>query len=196
MKKLFHIMTAALLVAGALLTTACTNDDIAADDNATKTVTFTATLAPKGGNDATRAITTGTDDKDKETLITAWKAGEKIAVYYQKTDDSYAKATATVGTPNDDGSAPITAELTGAMNGGTVKYVYPATLMNKYGTVRWSDLCLKQKGYLTTPESGSGSGIGQSEVNPSTVNTISSDFDLATGTGTIVEEGGDRKSVV
>ena len=74
MKKIFYILTAALLLTGALLTTGCTNDDTANDNNTAKTVTFTATLAPKGGDDATRAITTGTEG-GKEVLTTAWKSG-------------------------------------------------------------------------------------------------------------------------
>ena len=43
-------MTAALLLTGALLTTACSNEDEAAVNiNNAQTVTFTATLAPKDG---------------------------------------------------------------------------------------------------------------------------------------------------
>ena len=106
MKKIFHILTAALLLTG------CTNDDTAIDNNTAKTVTFTATLAPLGGDATTRAITVNNQGTTNETLTTAWKKNEKIAVYYQTEPDTYKKATATVGTPNADGSAPITATLT------------------------------------------------------------------------------------
>ena len=171
MKKIFYILTAALLLTGALLTMGCTNDDTANDNNTAKTVTFTATLAPKGGasrdqsracssfgetqpalaegkggSDATRNITTGTEG-GKEVLTTAWKSGEKIAIYYQKTNGDYDKATATVGTPTADGSAPITATLTGAIDGGTVKFVYPASLMDKNGDIKWWSIRINQKGY-------------------------------------------------
>ena len=213
MKKIFYILTAALLLTGALLTTGCTNDDTANDNNTAKTVTFTATLAPKGGASrdqsracssfgetqpalaegkggaTTRAITTGTEG-GKEVLTTAWKSGEKIAIYYQKTNGDYDKATATVGTPNADGSAPITATLTDA-KGGEAQFVYPASLMKSDGTINWSSIKRWQSGYLTTPETGGGSGQGQgqSAVNPNSVKTVSQDFDLATATGTISVTG-------
>lgn len=209
MKKIFYILTAALLLTG------CTVDDTAIDNNAAKTVTFTATLAPKGGasrdqsracssfgetqpalaegkggDDATRAITVNNQNTSNETLTTAWKNNEKVAVYYQTTS-GYAKTEATVGTPNADGSAPITATLTGALDGGTVKFVYPAWLMKSDGTINWSKISHNQIGYLTTPETGSGSGQGQgqSAVNPNSVKTVSQDFDLATATGTISVTG-------
>lgn len=208
MKKTFYVLTAALLLTG------CTVDDTANDNNAAKTVTFTATLAPKGGASrdqsracssfgetqpalaegkggaTTRAITTGTEG-GKEVLTTAWAEGEKIAICYQKTNGDYDKATATVGTPNADGSAPITATLTGAIDGGTVKFVYPAWLMKSDGTIYWYRICHNQIGYLTTPETGGGSGQGQgqSAVNPNSVKTVSQDFDLATATGTISVTG-------
>lgn len=183
MKKIFHILTAALLLTG------CTNDDTAIDNNTAKTVTFTATLAPLGGDATTRAITVNNQGTTNETLTTAWKNNEKIAVYYQTEPDTYDKATATVGTPNADGSAPITATLTGAIDGGTVKFVYPASMMNSSGDIMWSRIRINQQGYLTTPETNSGSGQGQSAVTPSSVNTISHDFDLATATGTISVTG-------
>ena len=184
MKKIFHILTAALLLTG------CANDDTPIDNNTAKTVTFTATLAPKGGA-TTRAITVNNQGTTNETLTTAWKNNEKVAVYYQTGTEpvTYAKTEATVGTPNADGSAPITATLTGAIDGGTVKFVYPAYLMKNDGTIYWSRIRINQQGYLTTPETGSGSGQGQSAVNPSSVATISNNFDLATAMGTISVTG-------
>ena len=102
MKKIYSILAAALLTTGALLTTACSGDDDAVIDNTTlrqdsetapttgtETIQFTATLAAKGDNgDGTRAITTGTED-GKEILNVAWAAGEEVAIYYQKSDDTY-----------------------------------------------------------------------------------------------------------
>lgn len=128
-------------------------------------ISFTATLAPKGEDPMSKAITSGTE-AGKEVLNVAWTAGEEIAVYYQKTDNSYATATATVGTPNPDGSAPITATLTDA-KGGTAKFVYPATLANTTGDIDEAAL-LNQNGNLTG------------------ANGISTKFDAATSTGTIV----------
>ena len=171
----YCILAAALLTAGALLTTACSNEDDATIENTTpsvgsETIQFTATLAPKGNDGAqTRAITTGTDGEGKEILNVTWKKNEQISVYYQKTDDSYATATATVGTPNGDGSAPITATLTDA-KGGTAKFVYPATLANTTGDIDEAAL-LSQNGNLTG------------------ANGISTKFDAATGKGTITVSG-------
>jgi hypothetical protein len=127
---------------------------------------FTATLAPKGEDPMSKAITSGTE-AGKEVLNVAWTAGEEIAVYYQKTDDSYATATATVGMPNGDGSAPITATLTNA-KGGTVKFVYPATLANTTGDIDETKLYNDQKGTLAD---------------------ISANFDAATAEGTITVSG-------
>ena len=162
MKKIFYILTAALLLTG------CTVDDTANDNNAAKTVTFTATLAPKGGGEATRAITVNNQNTSNETLTTAWKSGEKIAVYYQTGPDTYATAEANVDEVND-GVATISASLTNAMDGGTVKFVYPASLANDTGDdIDESKLLNEQNGYLRTG-----------------TKNISKNFDAATGSGTL-----------
>ena len=175
-KRIYSIIAATLLTAGVMLTTTvCSNDDAAIDnptptEGSGQTIQFTATLAPKGDDGTqTRAITSGTDTNGKEILNVAWAEGEQVAVYYQKTDDSYATATATVGTPNGDGSAPITATLTNA-KGGTAKFVYPATLENNTGDINEAAL-LSQNGNLTG------------------ANGISTKFDAATGEGTITVSG-------
>lgn len=169
------IMAMTLLTAGALATS-CSSEDNTIDGTpqtqqpAANEVKLTATLAPKGDDGTqTRAITTGIDANSKEILNVAWAEGEQVAVYYQKSDDSYATATATVGTPNGDGSAPITATLTDA-KGGTAKFVYPATLANTTGDINEAAL-LSQNGNLTG------------------ANGISTKFDAATGEGTITVSG-------
>lgn len=108
--------------------------------------------------------------------MTTWVSGEQIAVYYQNTDNSHGKATATVGTPNADGSAPITATLSGAKNGGEVKFVYPATLANATGDdIDESILLTQQQGVLTSSSSG--------------IKSISRDFDAATAKATLSTDG-------
>ncbi len=185
MKKIYSILAAALLTTGALLTTACSGDDDTVVDNITlrqdsetapttgsETIQFTATLAPKDGA-TTRAITTGTED-GKEILNVAWAAGEEVAVYYQKSSDTYATATATVGEPNADGSASITASLDSPMDGGTVKFVYPASLANEAcDDIDESKLLNNQRGFLTY------NGWGPDRYS------ISKFFDAATGSGTL-----------
>lgn len=132
-------------------------------------LTFGVHITPKGEDPGTKAIATGTDDGGKEVLNVAWAEGEQVAIYYQKTDDTYATATATVGTPNPDGSAPITATLTDA-KGGTAKFVFPATLANTTGDIDEEKL-LNQNGNLTG------------------ANGISTLFDAAIGSGTITVSG-------
>ena len=181
-----RMLTAAMVVLSAMAgLTSCANEDTALDNTTAqtaegRTVQFTATLAPKGeaqpelaeGNGdnggQTRAITVNDQNTANETLNVAWKEGEKIAVYYQTGETTYATATATVGTPNEDGSAPITATLTDAKAGGTAKFVYPAKLHDGQGDIDESKLQNEQVGNLTK-----------------VFYSISNRFDAATGSGTI-----------
>ena len=162
-----RMLTAAMVVLSAMAgLTSCANEDTALDNTTAqtaegRTVQFTATLAPKGeaqpelaegegdNGGQTRAITVNKQNTANETLNVAWKEGEKIAVYYQTGETTYATATATVGTPNGDGSAPITATLTDAKAGGTAKFVYPATLHDGQGDIDKSKLKNSQQGLLT-----------------------------------------------
>lgn len=182
------ILALTLLTAGALATS-CSNEDNISDgpqqQPANGTITLTATLAPKGGasrdqsgtrsgsGEAQPALGEAKGDSGGQTRsvnesgATAWVSGEKVAVYYQKDDDTYATATATVGEPNADGSAPITATLDDAKDGGTAKFVYPATLSDGAGGIDASIL-------------GGQDG---------TMAGISANFDAATGEGTITVSG-------
>ena len=172
--KVKKILAMALLTAGALAAS-CSSEDNIADEPQTQqpeenVITLTATLAAKGDNGSgTRVITTGKDAQDKEILNVAWAKGEQVAIYYQKIGDSWATATATVGKPNDDGSASITATLYNA-KGGTASFVYPASLANTTGDIDEVKL-ISQNGNLTGD------------------NGISTKFDAATGTGTITVKG-------
>ena len=173
-------MAAALLTAGAMLTTACSNEDDAAIENATpsvgsETIQFTATLAPKGDDGTTtRAITTGKDANNKEILNVAWKAGEQIAIYYE-TASGQATTTATVeSVDSETGEATITATFAAdAKDDGDASFVYPATLHNGTGDIDESILLTGQNGLLRT----------------GTTN-ISKNFDAATKTGKISVTGG------
>lgn len=119
------MMAVALLTAG-VLTTGCTNDD---DANASATeqtgkgaMRFTAKINAKG--DDTRSV--------DETGQAAWMVDEEMAVYYEKEDGTYGTATARV----DEvvaGMATISASLENAKDGGVVKFVYPASLVNATG---------------------------------------------------------------
>ena len=176
MKRRYSIIAATLLTAGVMLTTtACSNDDVVIDNPAPvaasgQDIQFTATLAPKGDDGAqTRAITTGTDGEGKEILNVTWKKNEQIAIYYQKTDDTYATATATVDeVDGETGAATITASLPDAKDNGEAKFVYPASLANDTGDIDNTKLLNNQKGTLAD---------------------ISENFDAATATGTIAVSG-------
>lgn len=172
MKKRLMTIAVALLTAG-VLTTSCSSEDNTIDTPQTQqpagnTITLTATLAPKGDDGGTtRAITTGTDANSKEILNVAWAANEKIALYYQ-TASGYAKATATVTAVND-GVATISASLDATTtDGGTIKFVYPSTLVNEIGDDIDELKLMTQYGKID--------GIA---------NSISKKFDAATGEGKI-----------
>ena len=121
-------------------------------------MTFSATVYPK--NAITKSV--GTDG------ITAWAVNEKIAVYYQKTDDTYAKATANVD-KQKDGKAVISATLYNAKDGSEVKFVYPASLVNDKG----DDIDVQK---LYTAQHG-------------TIEDISTNFDAATSSATLKTDG-------
>lgn len=170
-----------LLAMGALLTTACDNEDNAATDSTVPTVggqpiQFTATLAPKSGDGGaqTRAITIGEETgSGKEILNVAWKKGEKIAIYYETTT-GHAITTATVqSVDSETGEATISATFAAdAQNKGTANFVFPASLHNGTGDIDESQLLNNQNGLLRT-----------------TTKNISKNFDAATATGTIAVSG-------
>lgn len=135
-------------------------------------IAFTATLAPKGENPQTKAISSGIDDNGKEILNVAWAVNETIALYYQ-ISEGYAKATAKV-TEVNDGVATISASLDATtIDGGTVQFVYPASLANDKGDDIDESKLMTQYGKLD--------GIAYS---------ISKRFDAATGEGKIKLSGG------
>ena len=100
MKRIHHVQAAAAVFVSAAVLVSCAKAESSIDEitqlpEDTQTVTFTATLAPKGEDPGTKAITTGKDGDNKEILNVAWEAGEEIAVYYETTS-GHATTTATV----------------------------------------------------------------------------------------------------
>ena len=168
MKKTYSILAAALITAGALLTTACSGDDNDVIDDitpttGTETIQFTATLAPLGEG-TTRAIT---DDN----CTTKWRKNEQIFIYYETTDGGHASTTATVDdVDSETGVATITATFAAnAKHNGAAKFVYPATLATAEGDIDEYQLLHNQNGLLRT-------GLSTN---------ISKKFDAATATGRI-----------
>ena len=152
----YTIRMAALAMVGAAIT-ACSSiddDEQAAVPAAGKTVVLTGKLANKAG-DMTRAFTVvdnGTQPKS------SWEEGETVAIRYQKSDDSYATATATIKNEEGDFEATLTDP-----KAGDVKLVYPATRHDGQGS------------YSTE-------GIGRQD---GTVQNISDNWDIVTGQGTM-----------
>jgi hypothetical protein len=180
-KKAITTIAMVLLAAGALVTS-CSIEDNTVDTTpqtmqpptGSNAITFTATLAPKEGYDSqTRSISVENQGTANETLNVAWKVDEQIALYYQ-TATGYAKATATVQSVDaTTGAATITADIdANSTDGGTVKFVYPASLANETGDDIDETILLSQNGNLTG------------------ANGISTKFDAATGEGKILLNGG------
>ena len=175
MKRIHHVLAAAVFVSAAVLVSCAkaesSIDEITQLPEDPQTVTFTATLAPKGEDPGTKAITTGKDGDNKEILNVAWEAGEEIAVYYETTS-GHATTTATVkSVDSETGAATISAKFAAnAKDKGTAKFVFPASLHNDTGDINEAAL-LSQNGNLTG------------------ANGISTKFDAATGTGTITVSG-------
>lgn len=174
-RHLFESISALCLIAAFSLAS-CNrmedNPDNAQEIQQPAEIAFTATLAPKGENPQTKAISSGIDDNGKEILNVAWAVDEKIALYYQ-ISEGYAKATAKV-TEVNDGVATISASLDATtIDGGTVQFVYPASLANDKGDDIDESKLMTQYGKLD--------GIA---------NSISKRFDAATGEGKIKLSGG------
>ena len=109
-------------------------------------ILFSAILAPRSGFPQAEAFTSGTE-AGEEVLNLAWVKHE-VAIYYQKTDDSYGTACAVIDGPNGDGSASISALLPDA-KGDTAKFVYPFMLADDEGGIYAMDL-YEQNGHLTS----------------------------------------------
>ena len=142
-----------LLTAGLLLA-ACAKDEAPVND--VVDLKFSAILAAK--EPAAKSV-------DAEGNTT-WEVGEKIAIYYQKTDDSFDMAEARVDAV-DGGAALVSAHLSDAKDHSGVKFVYPYSLANSTGDLL-AERFLSQHG---------------------TMADISDHFDAATGTGTLVIDG-------
>ena len=144
------------LLMGVMLTGSCSKDDAHGGHSDMPVSQFFTTTLNMG---TVRSV--NADGK------TVWTVGEQIALYYQKTDDSFATATASV-TEVSVGVATITATLVSAKNGSAVKFVYPAGLMNlSDGTLDASKLA-SQHGTLAD---------------------ISANYDGATGSAILATDG-------
>ena len=110
-------------------------------------VTLTTTIS-RDDDAQTRVL----DENGKKKFL----MGEQIAVVYQKTDDSFAKAVVTLNASdidNEGKSATIRVTLTNPKTGGTVKYIYPAAMAKDNGEENFQALYGEQIGTLSRIES-------------------------------------------
>lgn len=163
----YTIRMAALAIVGAAITACSSTDDEQAAQPAGKSIVLKGTLADKDGGNATRALTV-----DGAGAITAsWAEGEKVAIYYETEKTETGRATDTATIINADGlfEAAID-EKKAPKDGGTVKFIYPASRHDGEG------------GYSTE-------GIGQQTGTIDGAKGISEDWDILTGEGTMTVEG-------
>lgn len=170
MRRINYVLAVSALSVSATFLASCSKSETTPQPEEPQTIQFTATLAPKG--EGTKAITIGTDG-GKEILNVAWKANEKIAIYYEKNDGTFDTATANVDAVDPGtGVATISASLPDAKNGRTAKFVFPASLATSTGDIDEAQLLNNQNGLLRTD-----------------TKNIGKNFDAATATGTISVNG-------
>ena len=181
MKKLYHILTVVLFVTGALLTS-CNKVETTPEDNPeitseAQTIQFTATLAAKGDDLGTKAITVNNQGTADETLTTAWKVGEQIRVEYNGWTKNHQQTIGTTATVTavdpTTGTATISALLDNPVDGCAVYFYYPATIRTNFAVLPETTL-LSQHGNLTARTTPNAS-----------VDDISTNFDYAKGSGTL-----------
>ena len=140
-----YLSMASLFIAGAMMFS-CSNENDIPDtplkpDTPSDNVVTLSTTISFDGEGTTRALTEGG--------VKTFAADEQIAVVYQKNDDSFAKAVATLTASdisNSGKSATITVSLTNPKTDGTVKYIYPAAMAKDNGEENFDALNSEQDG--------------------------------------------------
>lgn len=108
------------MAALALTFVACSNDDNDMAQQEGK-IPFSATIAAPNSGATTRTTYT----ESGTSINVAWKSGDQIALVHGGVKD-----VVTVGTPNPDGSAPITGDITVGADNEDIVLVYPADLVD------------------------------------------------------------------
>ena len=143
-----YLSIAALIFVGAMMTGCSSDSEDFINSNqpelhADKVVTLTTTISRDDEN-PTRALTEGG--------VKTFQAGDQIAVVYEKTNEVFAKAVATLTAEDitDEGkSATITVTLTNPKTDGIVKYVYPDAMTWDNGNIKFDGLYAEQDGTLS-----------------------------------------------
>ena len=107
------------MAALALTFVACSKDDNDMAQQEGK-IPFSATIAAPNSGATTRTTYT----ESGTSINVAWKSGDQIALVHGGVKD-----VVTVGTPNSDGSAPITGDITVGADNEDIVLIYPADLV-------------------------------------------------------------------
>lgn len=130
--KTFRLFSMAAL---ALVMAACSSEDNALE-NATPVkpslIPFSATVAPLSGATTRTEYTEVTSGDDAGKINVAWKEGDQIFIA-RLTPDLGTAGRVTVGEPNDDGSAPLSGNISGA-DGNEIEAYYPASAYDDWLT--------------------------------------------------------------
>ena len=105
------------MAAMALVMAACSKNDIAKEDGK---IPFSATITAPSNDPSTKTTYT----ESGTSINVAWKSGDQIALVHGGVKD-----VVTVGTPNPDGSAPISGTITVGADNEDIVLVYPADLV-------------------------------------------------------------------
>ena len=137
-----YLSIASLVLAGGMIM-GCSQEDLPnlqPETPSGNVVIRTATISMEG-EEPTRSLT--------EHGVKTFEAGDQIAVVYEKTNEVFAKAVATLTAEDitDEGkSATITVTLTNPKTDGVVKYVYPDAMTWDNGNIKFDGLYTEQDG--------------------------------------------------
>ena len=154
-------MKSFFMAALALMTVACSNDDnnFAQQPKTGEGITITAQLAPKSGNDATRAVS------DQDSYIEAkWAEDEHLAILYEVSGTKYAADARITEVDGSTGAATITFTVNGSTADNT-----PCTLIYPLSAAKDDNTGLKDVGELLGAQNG----------------TLNANLDIRVGEGTI-----------
>lgn len=162
MKQIYNILNIAALVLAGAMTIGCDSlkEELelpTPESTLEKTITVTSTV---GLDVSTKALTAAG--------VKTFAADETIAVFYTNESSELVKTTYTftAGDLIDGGRrATITVSMTEPLAGGAVKYIYPATMANDNGTVKYTAL----------------------DTQDGTLESLAATLDLATYEGTLAD---------
>lgn len=162
MKQIYNILNIAALVLAGAMTIGCDSlkEELelpSPESTLEKTITVTSTV---GLDVSTKALTAAG--------VKTFAADETIAVFYTNESSELVKTTYTftAGDLIDGGRrATITVSMTEPLAGGAVKYIYPATMANDNGTVKYTAL----------------------DTQDGTLESLAATLDLATYEGTLAD---------